>query len=68
MSRMSRGVAALAGADLHDHVVLLGVLLVARDLATAEHALERARDHIDVDTPVGRAVAIDAPQARACSA
>ncbi|MEF8756593.1 MAG: hypothetical protein V5B60_22080 [Accumulibacter sp.] len=32
---------------LHDHVVLLAVALEARDLATAEHGLQRAADGLD---------------------
>ena len=51
-------VAALVGGDLHDHVVLLCVLLVARDLAAAEHALQRTPDHVHRHAEVRRAIAI----------
>ena len=48
---------------LHDHVVLLAVALEARDLAAAEHRLERAPDGVDVDADVAELVAIDVARA-----
>ena len=45
--------------DLHDHVVLLAVALEARDLAAAQHRLQRAADGVDGDADVGELVAVD---------
>ncbi len=45
--------------DLHDHVVLLAVLLEAGDLTAAQHRLQRAADGVDADADVGELVAID---------
>ena len=44
---------------MHDHVVLLAILLEARDLPPAEHCLQCAPDRIDVDAHVGQLVAAD---------
>ena len=44
---------------LHDHVVLLAVLLEARHLAAAEHGLQRAADRVDRGADVGELVAVD---------
>jgi hypothetical protein len=58
MLSMSSGVVRpLAG--LHDHVVLLGIALVARDLAAAQHGLHGARDDVDAHAHVGRLLAVD---------
>ncbi len=56
---MSSGVDAAARPVLDDHVVLLGVALVARDLAPAQGGLQRAGDHVHADAHVGRLLAVD---------
>ena len=54
-----RGRGAVDGRHLHDHVVLLALALEARDLAAAEHRLQRAADGLDVDADVAQLVAVD---------
>ena len=47
------GRGAVLGRELHDHVVLLAVLLEARHLPAAEQRLERAAHHRDVEAEIG---------------
>jgi hypothetical protein len=49
---------AAAGRGLHDHVVLVGVALVARDDTAAEHGLDGAGHGVDRHAHVGRARAV----------
>ena len=56
---MSAACRGRVSVGLHDHVVLLAVALVAGHDAAAEHGLERARDRVDADARVGRALAVD---------
>ena len=53
-------VLAIDVGDLHHHVVLLAVLLEARDLASAEHGLQRAAERVDLDAHGRRLLAVDA--------
>ena len=60
MLSMSSGVVRPGGCGLHDHVVLLAVALVARDLAPAQHGLQRAWPTASTPTPMSAAlVAVD---------
>ena len=45
--------------ELNDHVVLLAAALVAGDLPSAEHGLDRAPNGFDLDAGIGRAISID---------
>ena len=45
------GCGAAARLGLHDHVVLLGVALVARDLPPAEHGFQRLGHDLDASAP-----------------
>ncbi len=44
--------------DLHHNIILLAILLEARDLAAAEHGLERAAERVDLDADRRRLVAV----------
>ena len=49
---------AVAGTELHDHVVLAALALEARDLPAAEQGFERTADVIDAHADVGDLVAL----------
>ncbi len=50
---------AIARRDLHDHVVLLAVLLEACDLVAAQHRLQGAADRLHRYAQVGQLVAVE---------
>ena len=51
---------AAPGLGLHDHIVLLGIALVARHGAPAQHGLNRPGHHVHAHTQVGCALAVHA--------
>jgi hypothetical protein len=59
MLSMSSGVVRPPTTGLHDHVVLLGVALVARDVAPAQHGLDGAGHRVHAHAQVGGALAVD---------